>query len=100
MKYLSEDLDAAAKREINNANVYGNHYTKFTPLFAHPLPTSRPRYDNERMMKKLNNMPRHERVTAAASWGLAWCIEELYMQGCPVSNRDVTGFTALHIAAR
>ena len=52
------------------------------------------------MMKKLNNMPRHERVAAAASWGLAWCIEELYMHGCTVSNMDPTGFTPLHIAAR
>ena len=43
VKYLSEDLDAAAKREVNDSNVYGNHYTKFRPMFAHPLPTSRPR---------------------------------------------------------
>ena len=60
VKYLSEDLDAAALRSNNEANVYGNHFTKFKPVYAHPLPTSRPRYDAERMMKKLNNMPRQE----------------------------------------
>ena len=100
VKYLSEDLDAAALRVNNDANVYGNHFTKFKPMYAHPLPTSRPRYDAERMMKKLNNMPRQERVAAAASWGLAWCIEELYMQGCPVSQENATGFTPLHVACR
>ncbi|GMH66620.1 hypothetical protein TrLO_g6671 [Triparma laevis f. longispina] len=100
VKYLSEDLDAAALRVNNDANVYGNHFSKFKPMYAHPLPTSRPRYDAERMMKKLNNMPRQERVAAATSWGLAWCIEELYMQGCPVSQKNATGFTPLHVACR
>ena len=100
VKYLSEDLEAAAKRFHAETNIYASHFTKFKPLFAHPLPTSRPRFDNERMMKKLNNMPRHERAAAAASWGLSWCIEELYMQGCPVNSVNSTGFTPLHIACR
>ena len=100
VKYLSEDLEAAAKRSNEETNIYASHFTKFKPLFAHPLPTSRPRFDNEKLMKKLNNLPRHERAAAASSWGLAWCIEELYMQGCPVDNVNVTGFTPLHIACR
>jgi len=51
-------------------------------------------------MKKLNNLPRHERAAAAAFWGNSWCIEELYMQDCPVNATNLTGFTPLHIAAR
>ena len=70
------------------------------PLLAHPRPTRRPRFDPAKFMKKLNNLPRHERAAAASSWGLAWCIEDLYMQGCPVDNVNVTGFTPLHIACR
>jgi hypothetical protein len=100
IKYLAEDLAAAYKRHEQDTNIYASHFTKFKPLFSHPLPTSRPRFDAERMMKKLNNMPRNQRVAAAAAWGLAWCIEELYMQGCPVSVANNTGYTPLHIAAR
>ena len=91
VKYLSEDLEAAAQRDIASADVYASHFTKFKPMFSHPLPTSRPRFDNERMMKKINNMPRHERAATASAWGLAWCIEELYMQGCPVNVPNETG---------
>lgn len=97
---MSEDLAAAYEQQQKDSNIYASHFTKFKPMYAHPLPTSRPRFDAERMMKKLNNMHRNERVAAAAAWGLAWCIEELYMQGCSVSCTNNTGFTPLHIAAR
>ena len=100
IKYLAEDLAAAFDRHEKETNIYASHFTKFKPLFSHPLPTSQPRFDAERMMKKLNNMPRDQRTAAAASWGLAWCIEELYMQGCSVSIANNTGYTPLHIAAR
>ena len=97
---MAEDLQAAYDRSVRDTDIYANHFTKFKPLFSHPLPTSRPRFDAERMMKKLNNMPRNQRTAAAAAWGQAWCIEELYMQGCPVGIANNTGFTPLHIAAR
>ena len=100
IKYLSEDLHYASKKALSDAADHGGKFTKFKPMFAHPLPTSRPRYDAELQMKKINNMPRHLRVHAAASWGLGWCIEELYMMGCDVSFRDKTGFTPLHVACR
>ena len=100
IKYLSEDLAAAQMRAAAMAGIYTANFTKFKPLFSHPLPTSLPRFDCENMMKRLNNLPRSKRCAAAAAWGLSWCIEELYMMGCPVAVESSTGFTPLHIAAR
>tara|TARA_B110000305_G_C19289399_1_gene563424 strand:+ start:185 stop:742 length:558 start_codon:yes stop_codon:yes gene_type:complete len=100
IKHMVEDMKAADIRYNNEQNVYASHFTKFKPLFSHPLPTGRPRYDCEKLMKKLNNLPRQNRAAAAAFWGNAWCIEELHLNDCPVSHPNSTGFTPLHIAAR
>ena len=100
IKHMAADMDAADLRYHSKQDVYAAHFTKFKPLFSHPLPTGRPRYDCEKLVKKLNNLPREERAAAAAFWGNAWCIEEIYMQDCPVNSINSTGFTPLHIAAR
>jgi len=100
IKHMAADMQAADIRFHNKQDAFRANFTKFKPLFNHPLPTGRPRFDCEKLMKRLNNLSRGERAAAAAFWGNAWCIEEIYMQDCPVNTTNSTGFTPLHIACR
>ncbi|CAM9557132.1 unnamed protein product [Ectocarpus sp. 4 AP-2014] len=74
-------------------------YLRWTPIYPHPLPMSYELFENERELRRLAVLPPEDRVLAAAAAGRAWCVEELFAQGCPIKGKHGSGFTALHVAA-
>ncbi|CAM9371221.1 unnamed protein product [Scytosiphon promiscuus] len=74
-------------------------YLRWTPIFPHPLPTSYELFENERRLRRIGVLPPEDRVLAAAAAGYAWCVEELFAQGCPIETKKGSGITPLHVAA-
>ncbi|CAM9684833.1 unnamed protein product, partial [Sphacelaria rigidula] len=92
--------ECLTQRENDKKLVRDPHlYIKWTPVLPHPLPISYESFANERELRRLAVLPPEGRVLAAAATGHAWCVEELFAQGCPVDKKCGSGLTALHIAA-
>lgn len=49
-------------------------------------------FANERELRRLAVLPPEDRVLAAAATGHAWCVEELFAQGCPVDRKCVSTY--------
>ncbi|CAM9661756.1 unnamed protein product [Chrysoparadoxa australica] len=72
---------------------------KWTPLLPNPIPVGYPRFEAERLMKKINLLHPSKRVMAAAAYSHAWCLEELFRRGCPFDVKNGTGYAPLHISS-
>ncbi|CBJ49256.1 hypothetical protein Esi_0253_0040 [Ectocarpus siliculosus] len=55
-------------------------------------------FENERELRRLAVLPPEDRVLAAAAAGRAWCVEELFAQGCPIEGKHMSGATPLSCA--
>jgi Ankyrin repeats (3 copies) len=73
---------------------------KYLPLFKHPLPVSKHRYDHEANLKRIMSNHIERQAAAAVTLGDAYALEEVYMRGAPVEMTETNGFTPLHIAAQ
>ena len=69
------------------------------PLLAHPLPVGKEKQENDLAMKRLRLMPIPKRIEAAVLQNKPWCVEELYLQGCPPDEPNRMGYRPLHLAA-
>mmetsp|Transcript_95054 Transcript_95054/g.271806 ORF Transcript_95054/g.271806 Transcript_95054/m.271806 type:complete len:217 (-) Transcript_95054:28-678(-) len=71
----------------------------YMPLLAHPLPVGKEKQENDLAMKRLRLMPIPKRIEAAVLQNKPWCVEELYLQGCPPDEPNRMGYRPLHLAA-
>lgn len=46
-------------------------------------------FNNERELRRFAVLPSEDRILAAAAAGRAWCVEELFAQGCPIDGKYV-----------
>ena len=69
------------------------------PLLAHPMPVGTEKQENDLAMKRLRLMPIPKRIEAAVLQNKPWCVEELYLQGCPPDEPNRMGYRPLHLAA-
>ena len=51
------------------------------------------KFENDRAIRRLRLAPMEKRIEAAVALNLPWCIEELYMQGAPMSVQNAQGKT-------
>lgn len=49
-------------------------------------------FENERELRRFAVLPPEDRVLAAAAAGRAWCVEELFAQGCPIEAKNVNAW--------
>ena len=79
----------------------GTPPTGYKPLYRHPLPASKYRYEHECMMKTIMSCPLEKQAAAAVVSRAAHTLEEVYMRGAPVDIRNPkNGFTPLHLAVQ
>ena len=73
---------------------------RYSPIFKHPLPMSNYRYKHESILRRVLSCRLEKQARAAITIGDAWTLEEVYMRGAPVDERDDNGFTPIHIACQ
>ena len=71
----------------------------YTPLLQHPMEFGMEKFENDKAMRRLRLVEMDKRIEAAVSLNMAWCVEELYINGAPCSVPNKAGFTPLHLAA-
>lgn len=65
------------------------------PVANHFLPlstaiTTQQLFENEKELRRLAVLPPEDRILAAVAGGNAWCVEELFAQGCPADVKHVS----------
>jgi ankyrin repeat protein len=78
----------------------GKKPQRYQPLFKHPLPVSDHSAYHDTNLRRATCCALENQVAAAVTFGDAWVLEELYMQGAPVNIADKSGFTPLHLAVQ
>lgn len=102
---LSSEVDALSLlRSIAKSTsivATGTPVAQYKPLYRHPLPVSKHRYEHECVIKKIMSCPLEKQVAAAVVSRDAHTLEEVYMRGAPVDTRNpINGFTPLHLAVQ
>lgn len=73
---------------------------RYQPLFKHPLPVSDHSAFHDINLRRATCCALTKQAAAAVTFGDAWVLEEIYMQGAPINEADRNGFTPLHIAVQ
>ena len=73
---------------------------RYQPLFKHPLPVSDHSAYHDTNLRRATCCSLDNQIAAAVTFGDAWVLEELFMQGAPVNIADKNGFTPLHLAVQ
>ena len=92
-------LKACAKSEPMTA-MSATRPQRYQPIFKHPLPVSDHSADHDANLRRARCCALPRQVAAAVTFGDAWVLEELFMQGAPIDTKDKNGFTPLHLAVQ
>ena len=74
--------------------------TRFQPILKHPLPVSDHSAAHDANYRRATCCALHCQAAAAVTFGDAWVLEELYMQGAPMGIQDKNGFAPIHLAVQ
>ncbi len=73
-------------------------FQRIKPIFHHPLPLSRHRFPQEKMLREVSTHAANRQALTAVTLRNPWVLEDVLMRGAPVDVQDKNGYTPLHIA--